>query len=125
MNKISDIWKIFISYMLVIILVLFCGGAFGQSTKFCSQEICVVEFNAGWNKANGVKWLDDLENCGVTRILITNANMLADVKKRYNITNVPTIIIFNGKEIERFQACLQFKLAVRKKDVQRIINNAL
>ena len=117
------IWKIFSTYILIILLMLVCNNSFGQ--RICKKNVCVVEFNAGWNKDNGVKWLDDLENCGVTRILITNANMLADVKKRYNITNVPTIIIFNGKEIERFQACLQFKLAVRKKDVQRIINNAL
>lgn len=124
MNRISDTWRLFISYMLVLVLLLCYGGAFSQ-TKFCKQEICVVEFNAGWNEANGVKWLDDLVNCGVTRILITNEKMLADVKERYNITHVPTIIIFNGKEIERFQACLRFKMGVKQEDVQAIINKAL
>jgi len=125
MNKISDTWKIFGAYLFVLfLLLLMSGNAIGQ-TKFCKQEICVVEFNAGWNEANGVKWLEDLKNCGVTRILITDTKMLAEVKEKYGIQNVPTIIIFNGKEIERFQACLRFKMGVKQEDVQAIINNAL
>lgn len=124
MNRISDTWRLFISYMLVIFFVLLAAGAFSQ-TKFCKQDICVVEFNADWNKGNSVTWLDSLVDCGVTRILITDKKMLAEVKERYNITHVPTIIIFNGKEIDRFQACLRFKMRVRQEDVQAIINNAL
>jgi hypothetical protein len=110
--------------MLVLVLLLCYGGAFGQS-NFCEQKICVVEFNAGWNDTNSVDWLDSLVNCGVTRILITDKKMLEDVQNKYKIQNVPTIIIFNGKEIERFQACLRFKMGVRQEDVQAIINNAL
>ena len=90
-------YKIFGIYIAVILLMLLCGSVFGQ-TKFCEQEICVVEFNAGWNESNGVKWLDDLVNCGVTRILITDKEMLVDIQEKYNIHNVPTIIIFNGDE---------------------------
>ena len=124
MNRISDTWRLFISYMLVMFFILLAAGAFAQ-TKFCKQKICVVEFNAGWNESNSVNWLDSLVNCGVTRILITDEKMLADVQKKYKIQNVPTIIIFNGEEVERFQACLRFKLGVKRKDVQVIINNAL
>lgn len=124
MNKLCNIWKLFISYMLVLLLLLCYGSAFGQ-TKFCNQEICVVEFNAGWNKSNSIVWLDELVNCGVTRILITDAKMLEDVKRKYNITNVPTLIVYNGREIKRFQSCLKFKLKVRKEDIQLIINKAL
>jgi len=110
---------------ILIIFFILIAGSLSAQTKFCKQDICVVEFNAGWNEANGVKWLEDLKNCGVTRILITNTKMLAEVKEKYGIQNVPTIIIFNGKEIERFQACLKFKLKIKKQDVQAIINNAL
>jgi len=124
MSKISDTWKIFISYMLVIFLVLCCGGAFGQA-KFCKEKICVVEFNAEWNKDNSVPWLDGLVNCGVTRILITDAKMLEEVKMKYNITIMPTVIVYNGKEIKRFQGCLKFKIKAKRKDVQEIINKAL
>ena len=124
MNRISDTWRVFISYVLVIFFILLAAGAFAQ-TKFCKQDICVVEFNADWNKNNSVDWLDSLVNCGVTRILITDKKMLANVQEKYKIQNVPTIIIFNGEEVERFQACLRFKLGVKLKDVQAIVNNAL
>ena len=124
MNRINDTWRVFISYMLIIFFILVASGAFAQ-TKFCKEDICVVEFNADWNKNNSVDWLDSLVNCGVTRILITDKKMLANVQEKYKIQNVPTIIIFNGEEIERFQACLRFKMGVKLEDVQAIVNNEL
>ena len=125
MNKIKDTWKIFTVYILVIIFIVICGTAFGQSSKFCKQDLCVVEFNAGWNEDNSVNWLDSLQNCGVTRILITNEAMLKKIKAKYNIRYVPTIIVFNGKEVERFEACLRFKMGATKKEVQAVINEYL
>ena len=124
MSRISAVWRIFISYLLLIFFVLLAGGAFSQ-THFCKEKICVVEFNAYWNKDNSVEWLDSLENCGVTRILITDKKMLADVQKRYKIQNVPTIIIFNGEERQRFQACLRFKVGVQKEEVQALVDKIL
>ena len=118
----GPIWKIFGAYLIVVfLLLLMSGNALGQ-TKFCKQEICVVEFNAYWNKDNSVVWLDSLENCGVTRILISDKQMLADMQKKYKIQNVPTIIIFKGEEVERFQACLRFKMGATRKEVQYKIN---
>ena len=55
MEKIDTTWRIFSIYILVIILMLFGGMAFGQ--------IQVTQFNAGWNKANEVIWIDSLEDC--------------------------------------------------------------
>ena len=118
----DPILKIFGAYLIVLfLLLLMSGNALGQ-TKFCKQEICVVEFNAYWNKDNSVAWLDSLENCGVTRILITDKQMLANIQKKYKIQNVPTIIIFKEEEVERFQACLRFKIGVKLEDVQNLIN---
>ena len=65
----KETWKIFGTYLLVLFFILVCNNAFSQ-TKFCKQEICVVEFNADWNKENSVEWLDDLEDCGIIRISI-------------------------------------------------------
>ena len=79
MNK-NYTWRIFGVYMLLIFLMLIGSNAFSQ-TKFCKQEVCVVEFNADWNKVNSVKWLDDLENCGVIRINISEDGLLEKVKK--------------------------------------------
>ena len=117
----NPIWKIFGTYLLIVFFILVCSSAFGQ-TKFCKQDVCVVEFNAYWNKDNSVVWLDSLINCGVTRILISDKQMLADVQKKYSIQNVPTIIIFKGEEVERFQACLRFKIGITRKEVQELID---
>ena len=51
MNRINDTWRVFISYMLIIFFILVASGAFAQ-TKFCKEDICVVEFNDDWNKNN-------------------------------------------------------------------------
>ena len=48
----NTIWKLMGMYLLVILLILVCGTAFGQ--KICKKDICVVEFNAGWNDKNSV-----------------------------------------------------------------------
>ena len=118
----DPIWKIFGAYLIVLfLLLLMSGNALGQ-TKFCKQEICVVEFNVYWNKDNSVAWLDSLENCGVTRILISDKQMLADMQKKYKIQNVPTIIIFKKEEVKRYQACLRFKIGIKLEDVQEFID---
>ena len=38
---------------------------------------------------------------------------------------VPTVIIFNGKEVKRFQADLSFKLLATKEDVQDVIDEII
>jgi len=121
MNKLDPVWNIFLTFLLIIYFIILASSLSAQ-TKFCKQEICVVEFNAYWNKDNSVSWLDSLVNCGVTRILITDKQMLADVQKKYKIQNVPTIIIFKEEEVERYQACLRFKIGVKLEDVQNLIN---
>ena len=120
----KETWKIFGTYLLILFFILVYNNAFSQ-TKFCKQEICVVEFNAYWNKDNSVSWLDSLANCGIARILITDKQMLGDMQKKYKIQNVPTIIVFNGKEVKRFQACLRFKMGATKEEVQGVIDEVL
>ena len=120
----KETWKILGTYLLILFFILGYNNAFSQ-TKFCKQDICVVEFNAYWNKDNSVVWLDSLVNCVVTRMLITDKEMLAKVQKKYKIQNVPTIIIFREEEVERYQACLRFKIGVKREDVQELINDLL
>ena len=99
--------------------MLICNNSFGQ--KICKESVCVIEFNAGWNEKNGVNYLDSLTDCGVKRINIDKG----DWAKEYNIVVVPTIIIFNGKEVERFQADLSFAMQATKEDVQEIVDEIL
>ena len=112
----KPIWKIFSTYLLIIFFILICNNAFGQ--KICKQNVCVVEFNASWNKENKVEFLSELTDCGVVRINIDEGDY-----EKYNITVVPTIIIFNGKEVERFLADLSFKTKAKLEDIQAAVDD--
>ena len=120
----KETWKIFGTYLLVLFFILVCNNAFSQ-TKFCKQEICVVEFNADWNKENSVDWLDDLKDCGITRISIDENKITKQQKEDFGIVVVPTIIVFNGREVKRFQACLRFKMGATREEVQAIVDGIL
>ena len=103
-------------YALIMILVFIVSQAFGQ--------IKVIQFNAGWNNANDVPWVMDLEDCKTIGYsdIATNA---ADQTK-YKIAVVPTIIIFkDGEEVARFQADLSFKMIATREEVQEEINNQM
>ena len=119
MNNIKPIWKIFSIYVLTILFMIICNTSNGQN--ICKEDVCVVEFNAGWNESNSVDYLDKLTDCGVRRINIDKG----DWQKEYSIVVVPTIIVFNGKEVERFQADLSFKITAKLEDIQDIIDEIL
>jgi len=119
MKNLDPVWRIFSVYMLIIIFVLTCGGAFSQSP--CKEGICVVEFNAGWNESNGVEYLNKLTDCGVKKISIDEGTW----QKEYGIIVVPTIIVFNGEEVKRFQADLSFKMLATREDVQEVVDEII
>ena len=124
MNKLDPVWNIFLGYLILIFFILLAGGLSAQ-TKFCKQEICVVEFNADWNKDNSVRWLDSLENCGITRVSIDENKITQQQKEDFGIVVVPTIIVFNGEEVKRFQACLRFKMGATREEVQATIDEII
>ena len=111
--------KIFGIYCLVLFLMILCSSASAQS--LCDEDICVVEFNAGWNEANGVKYLNKLTDCGVKKISIDEGTW----QKEYGIIVVPTIIVFNGEEVKRFQADLSFKMSATREDVQEVVDEII
>ena len=115
----KPIWKIWTAYVLIIVFMIIAGTSSGQS--ICKEDVCVVEFNAGWNEGNSVDYLDNLTDCGIKRISIDKG----DWAKKYNIVVVPTIIIFNGEEVERFQADLSFAIKATKEDVQDVVDEIL
>ena len=119
MNNMKIIWKIFSVYILMLFFMLVSNNAFGQ--RICKQDVCVVEFNAGWNESNSVDYLDELTDCGIKKINIDKG----DWQKEYGIVVVPTIIVFNGKEVKRFQADLTFAIKATKEDIQDIIDELL
>ena len=119
MNKIDITWKIFMSYMLMLFFILLTNGAFAQTP--CDEDICVVQFNAGWNNANNVDYLNKLTDCEIKQVSIDDGTW----QKDYNIVVVPTIIVFNGKEVKRFQADLSFKLLATREDIQEVIDEII
>ena len=101
---------------ILFILMLLCNISFAQ--------IELVHFNAGWNNANDVKWVQSLDDCKTIGYTDIAAN--AEAQAEYKIAVVPTIIIFkDGEEVARFQADLSFKMVATREEVQEEINNQL
>jgi len=101
---------------LIFLLMLLCNSSFAQ--------IKIIQFNAGWNSANDVSWVMDLEECKTIGYTDIATNTKAQTE--YKIAVVPTIIIFkDGEEVARFQADLSFKMIATKEEVQEEINNQL
>jgi hypothetical protein len=101
---------------LLFLLLLINTSAFSQ--------IQVIQFNAGWNSANDVAWVNSLSDCKT----ISYSDIATDTKAQTNhkIAVVPTIIIFkDGEEVARFQADLSFKMLATKEEVQEEIDNIL
>jgi len=115
----KDTWKLAATYLLIIILILISSIAIGQN--ICKKDVCVVEFNASWNEQNAVKYLDKLTDCGVKRISIDDGSWQED----YNIVVVPTIIVFNGEEVKRFQADVSFSMKAKLEEVQAVVDEII
>ena len=98
------------------VFVLMVTSAFAQ--------INITHFNAGWNEANGVSWVMDLEDCKTIGLVDIATDTEAQTK--HKIAVVPTIIIFkDGEEVARFQADLSFKMLATREEVQEEISNQL
>jgi len=116
MKKTDVTWKVFSVYILVLFLMLFVGNALGQ--------IEVKQFNAGWNSANDVGWVQNLSDCKT--IGYYDISKDKETQKEYKIAVIPTIIIFkDGDEVARFQADLSFKMLATREEVQEEIDNQL
>ena len=112
-------FKTVLTYILLMLFMLVGGTVLSQN--MCNSDICVVQFNAGWNEANGVDYLDDLKDCSVMNVNIEDGTYQAD----YDIVVVPTIIVFNGKEIERFQGNIMMKIEATRKEVQSVVDEII
>tara|TARA_R100000315_G_C5158114_1_gene90858 strand:- start:19 stop:357 length:339 start_codon:yes stop_codon:yes gene_type:complete len=85
--------------------------------------VCVVEFNASFNAANSVDWLDKLSDCKGKRIDIAAEPAL---QKEHKIVVVPTVIVFNdGEEVERFQANIMMQLEATQDEVQEAVDEII
>ena len=77
--------------------------------------------DASWNAGNNVDYLEKLTDCEIMNVNIDEGSYQTD----YKIVVVPTIIVFNGKEVERFQANIMMEMEATKKDVQGVIDEII
>jgi len=108
-----------LTYALLMLFMFIAGSALGQN--MCNSDICVVQFNASWNASNSVDYLGELTDCEIMNVNIDEGTYQTD----YKIVVVPTIIVFNGKEVERFQANIMMEMEATKKDVQGVIDGII
>ena len=114
-------------YVLLMIFMFICGTAlspeFVTADNFknkIAKDVVVVEFWAEWNQMNQFNELNKLKGCNVYRFDIMSS---MDIQNDYNITAVPTVIIFdNGIEKARFNPNVMFKLEADKKTVQHAVD---
>ena len=116
------VWKLMAGYILIILLMLISITASGQSP--CENDgLCVVQFNAGFNAANKVTWVSELNECETSFIDIQKDTKAAS---KYKIVVIPTILIFNGEEeVGRFQANIMMQMEAKKKDIQGKIDEII
>tara|TARA_B100000780_G_C21122799_1_gene454982 strand:+ start:2038 stop:2418 length:381 start_codon:yes stop_codon:yes gene_type:complete len=115
-------WKMMAGYLLLLWLMILSSQATAQSP--CgNDELCVVQFNAGFNAANKVEWVTTLSECETSFIDIgTNATAAG----KYKIVVIPTILIFNGSdEVARFQANIMMQMEATPKEIQSKIDEII
>ncbi len=85
--------------------------------------VCVVEFNASFNSANSVDWIDDLSDCKGRRVDIAAE---PELQKEHKIVVVPTVIVFNeGEEVKRFQGNIMMQLEATQDEVQEAVDEII
>jgi len=107
---------------LVLLLMVMSQTTFAQSP--CGGDgVCVVQFNAGFNEANKVTWVKELNECETKFIDIQKDTKAAG---KYKIVVVPTIVIYNGgEEAARFQANIMMTMEATKKEIQNKIDEVI
>jgi len=113
--------------LIMIFIASLCGAQDMLTTdtfkKEISRGIVVVEFWAGWNSSNECEWLSKLKECEMYRVDI---GIYMDIQQKYNITAIPTLIIFNNGNIEeQFDPNIMFQLEATKNDVQDTIDEIM
>jgi len=116
MEKPDVAWRVFCVYMLILMLIIWAGTA--------NAQIQITQFNAKWNSANEVLWVNKLTDCKT--ISYVDISTDKEAQSKYKIAVIPTIIIFkDDEEVARFQADLSFKMVATKEEVQEEINDQL
>tara|TARA_R110002167_G_scaffold361468_1_gene579831 strand:+ start:1240 stop:1608 length:369 start_codon:yes stop_codon:yes gene_type:complete len=116
-------------YFTLLIFALFISPLFPTSTSPVTSELCdgdglcVIQFNAAFNTANEVTWLNELTDCSQSTV-----DIMADpsLPTEYKIVVVPTILVLdNGEEVARFQANIMMTMEATREEVQESIDEII
>ena len=113
-------WRTVLVYAALMVTMLVSGIAI-NAQNLCNSDICVVQFNASWNASNNVDYLEKLTDCEIMNVNIDEG----EYQSEYGIVVVPTIVVFNGKEVKRFQANIMMEMEATKKDIQGVIDEII
>jgi len=92
-------------------------------TNLVGAQVVVYHFNAGWNNANDVEWIEDLEEVEIVFIDIAKKPKL---QQKWNVVVVPTILILQyDEEKKRYQADISFKMTATREEVQEKIDEII
>ena len=96
-------------------LVFFCFG-------LCNGQVKVIHFNSEWNAGNDFD-ITILKDCDIDSVVICHN---PDLKDKYKIKAVPTVIVFDEEEeVARFEANIMMELEATKKDIQKEIDKIM
>ncbi len=115
---------------LIIFGMLMLTTMFGQIKELTDENfekatkrgMVVVEFYAGWNKANIVTLLDTWDNFEVKRVYRLNVETYDKIMTSQNVVVLPTIIFYlDGEEAGRLQGNMKFQLETTEKELNKMV----
>ena len=90
--------------------------------KAIKRGMVVVEYYAGWNKANIVTLLDEWDNFEVNRVCRLDVEKYDKIMTSQNVVVLPTIIFYlDGEEAGRLQGNMKFQLETTIKELDKMV----
>jgi len=113
---------------LITLLLMFSFGFIQAQDKLISSNfkkgiqkgVTVVEFNAPFNSANSYSDYKKLTHCDYYKVCIAGS---PELKKKYKVYSVPTIIIFHNGYVERkYKGNIMLELNVTTNELQKAVD---
>ena len=117
---------------LIILSMLMLTTLFGQIKELTEENfekatrrgMVVVEYYAGWNKANIVTLLDEWDNFEVNRVYRLDVEKYDKIMSSQKVVVLPTIIFYlDGEEAGRLQGNMKFQLETTIKELDKIVED--
>ena len=90
--------------------------------KAIKRGVVVIEYYAGWNKANIVTILDEWDNFEVSRVFRLDVEKYDKIMTSQKVVVLPTIIFYlDGEEADRLQGNMKFQLETTKEELDRMV----